>query len=82
MPVFKKGDIEDPSNYRPISLLPAVSKVIEKLVKIRLLKFLNGINFFYKNQFGYRPKTGLDCAVFSIVSNIQDALDENKMVMG
>jgi len=52
IPIFKSGDPEDPMNYRPISLLPAISKVLEKLVKTRLLKFLHRINFFLEISSG------------------------------
>ncbi|KAL0841765.1 hypothetical protein ABMA28_014029 [Loxostege sticticalis] len=40
-PVYKGGDRDDISNYRPISVLPAISKILEKLLNIRLLNYLN-----------------------------------------
>lgn len=40
IPIFKTGDALEPANYRPISLLSAVAKIIEKVVNIRLLKYL------------------------------------------
>ena len=43
IPVFKKGDPTNPSNYRPISLLPFMSKILEKIICVRLT------NFFYVN---------------------------------
>ena len=54
IPIFKKGSVKDIQNYRPISLLPALSKIMEKLMYNRLLIFLNQQNFFYKYQFGFR----------------------------
>jgi len=45
-PVLKKGDPKNPSNYRPIAMLKAVAKILEKLVKARLLNHLNSIIFF------------------------------------
>ena len=44
VPVFKKGDPQLLTNYRPISLLSSFSKILEKLVYIRIIKFLNKTN--------------------------------------
>ena len=44
IPLFKDGDRSKPENYRPISLLPQFSKLLEKLIKVRNLKFLNKFN--------------------------------------
>ena len=52
--LFKKGCPKDVSNYRPISLLSCFSKIIEKLVYIRLYSFLNKFNLISENQFGFR----------------------------
>lgn len=40
LPVFEEGYDEDPSNYRPLSILPAISKILEKIIKIQLLNYL------------------------------------------
>ena len=49
MPVFKTGKRNLTNNYRPISLLPSLSKVLEKLIKIRLLKFFDKHQVLYEN---------------------------------
>ena len=54
IPLFKKGCPKDVSNYRPFSLLSCFSKIIEKLVYIRLYSFLNKFNLISKNQFSFR----------------------------
>ena len=41
-------------NYRPISLLPQMSKIVEKIIKERLLNYINKHNIFIDNQFGFR----------------------------
>ena len=51
-PVYKSGSLFN--NYRPISILPAYSKLLEKLVCVRLLNFLNRHDILYKYQFGFR----------------------------
>ena len=43
-PLFKSGDRCDPNNYRPITVLPALSKIMEKLVHIQLYSYLNENN--------------------------------------
>ena len=53
-PTFKKGDKLDVNNYRPISLISNISKIIEKLIHKRLNSFLEHNNFFYSFQFGFR----------------------------
>ena len=53
--VFKKGSTYDVNNYRLISLLPVMSKILEKLVYTRLVSFLNRNGFFHETQFGFRP---------------------------
>ena len=52
-PLFKKGDKRDISNYRPISLLPVFSKILERVMHTRLLKHLNDYNIFNSEQYGF-----------------------------
>ena len=51
--IFKKGCVHEVKNYRPISLLPVMSKILEKLIYRQLVSFLNQKNFFHKYQFGF-----------------------------
>ena len=52
--IFKEGDKSSFNNYRPISLISAFGKFMEKLVCKQLLRYFNRYNLFYKNQFGFR----------------------------
>ena len=56
IPLFKKGDPEQIDNYRPISILPAISKIIEKEIFIQLYEYFNTNNLLYKSQYGFRPQ--------------------------
>ena len=56
--VFKKGNANDVNNYRPISLLPVVSKILEKIMYRRLYFFLERHHFFFQQQFGFRKNHG------------------------
>ena len=53
-PIFKKGARTDPKNYRPISLLPLVSKIIEKSIHFQIENFLNKKKLIYMHQSGFR----------------------------
>jgi hypothetical protein len=53
IPIFKKGDKTNLNNYRPIALLPVLSKVFEKVVNIQLNKVID-MGFIDDNQFGFR----------------------------
>ena len=56
-PVFKnKGSSSDPQNYRPISLLPCISKILEKIVYNRIYSHLTENQLLTEKQSGYRPK--------------------------
>ena len=56
-PVFKKDDPHLTDNYRPISLLPVISKVFEKVVFRQVYDYFDENNLLYKNQYGFRKKT-------------------------
>jgi hypothetical protein len=54
IPIYKSSDKTLLKNYRPISLLPAFSKVIEKLMYKKITSFMNTNNLFFKHQYGFR----------------------------
>lgn len=81
IPIFKKGDPLDPTNYRPISVLPAINKVFEKLVYSRLLNFFCKTKLLYPHQFGFRQGSSTEVAVLELVDEISRALDR-KMLAG
>ena len=54
VPMFKNGDRSSLDNYRPISILPAASKVLETIVTSQLTEFLEHHSFLLDRQFGFR----------------------------
>ena len=54
-PLFKKGDETSFSNYRPISLLPSISKIFENVMAAQLVDYFTTNNLFCIQQFGFRP---------------------------
>ena len=65
------------NNYRPISLLPVCSKILEKIMHVRLYEFMDKKNTFYMNQFGFRPGHSTDQAGAVLVDRITAALNKN-----
>lgn len=64
IPLYKSGDRSCPANYRPIALLPTLSKVLEKLVQRRMMSFLERHELLSPSQFGFRPAMGTNDAIF------------------
>ncbi|MCG8034833.1 MAG: hypothetical protein JAZ03_22035 [Candidatus Thiodiazotropha taylori] len=79
-PLFKKGSSEDMNNYRPISILPTLSKILEKHVHDSLMHHLNTHELLHKMQSGFRPKHSCETALISMVDSWLNALDNGKVV--
>ena len=78
VPVFKKGDAEIRSNYRPISLLLISSKIFKKLVYKRLYSFVTCNKIIYPLQFGFQENHLIDHALISMTETIRRSLDNKK----
>ena len=79
-PLFKNGSKEDVNNYRPISILPTISKLIEKWVESQFFKYLNEFNLLYKSQSGFRPKHSTESALILMTGSWLKAINEGKIV--
>ena len=79
IPVFKNGDTEDISNYRPISLLPVLSKVLEKIVANQLTEFLEKNRLIAESQHGFRPKLSTETALLKMSDRIYKNIDNRKI---
>ena len=77
VPIHKGNSKLDCCNYRPISLLSNIGKVIEKLMHTRITKFLNKHKCFFPSQYGFRSKHSINHALIEITEKIRDALDNN-----
>ena len=80
--VFKKGDTLDSSNYRPVSLLSNISKILEKAMYTRLYKFLDKFKFLYEKQFGFINFHLTNHVLVSITEEIKQALDKDEFACG
>ena len=82
LPVYKKGERTDGSNYRPISLIPTLSKVLEILMYNRLNQHLNSNNIIVPEQYGFRKGKNIENAIFSLTNTIANALDKKQVISG
>lgn len=78
IPLFKAGEKDQFSNYRPVSILPQFSKILEKLFEKRLDNFINKYNLLVNSQYGFRTGRSTAMALTDLVENITSAI-ENKM---
>ena len=76
IPVPKEGNSKEPANNRPISLLPVLSKVSERLVHKKFVEFLTTHDKLSTYQSGNRKKHSTETALISVTDNILKAIDE------
>ena len=70
VPIYKAKEKTDLANYRPISLLPSTSKILEKIVHCRLYKYLMKHELLSQNQFGFRPKHSTTDAIATLYAHL------------
>lgn len=82
IPCYKKGDITEISNYRPISLLTGFSKLFEILICNRLKQHLTNNNIIAEEQFGFREGASTQKAIFTLTDYIYKAWNNKELVVG
>ena len=79
-PIYKgKGDNTDPSNFRPISIVSTIAKIIEKFVKCQLVNYFNLNNLFSPNQFAYLKNHSTQTALHSIIDKYITNIDSGNV---
>ena len=78
IPIFKKNDNYLLENYRPISLLPSISKVFERVVYIQLEHYLRENEYLSNSQYGFRSSHSTEHANVEIVDRISSAVDQGQ----
>ena len=78
-PLFKSGDKSLFSNYRPISLLPSLSKIFERVIFDQLLAYFTNNNLLCLNQFGFRPGHSTELAALRLVDHLITEMDRNRV---
>ena len=75
---MKKANNVDIGNFRPISLLNSISKIIEKCVFNQLFKYFETNNLFYPSQYGYRKDHSTETACLELIDKIHQQLDKKE----
>ena len=74
-PLFKSGNKEECNNYRPIWVLPLLSKILEKNVFLHFYKYLQHHKLLAESQFGFRRNQSCQTALITLTENIYEALE-------
>jgi hypothetical protein len=82
VPIFKSGDPRLCDNYRPISLVNTLSKVLEKIVSINLTNHLQINDLLYKHQYGFQFGKSTEHNLIHVVNFISSALNDNEYCIG
>lgn len=81
-PLFKKGEKSDVNNYRPITLIPILSKIFEKCMYKRLIDYCNKFNIIKKEQFGFQKNKSTTLAIFTLLKNVMTNINQNRLTTG
>ena len=82
IPIYKSGENNLFSNYRPISVLPIFSKILERVVYNRLMDYININQILFRNQYGFRKNHSTSLALISLYDKISAGFDANKHTVG
>ena len=82
IPIHKKNALDEFNNYRPISVLPAFSKIIEKLIYNRMIDFLDKHKILSNCQFGFRKGLSTDLAITTLTEHYYRAIENNNYLVG
>jgi hypothetical protein len=75
IPIYKKDDLTIFDNYRPISLLPVISKIFERIVFNQMYAYLTSNNLLYDSQHGFRMEHSTETASLEFIDKIYMSLD-------
>ena len=79
VPLFKSGSITSVENYRPMSVLSALSKIFERTVYDQLSNYLEHNNLLTTSQFGFRKRYNTELAVTLFTDHIRQSMDQGKL---
>ena len=81
-PIYKAGDNSDFKNYRPISVLPCFSKILECSIYDRIYTYLQKTKILYYKQLEFQAEHSTDHAIIQMLDQIYENFEENKYTLG
>jgi hypothetical protein len=82
IPIFKSGDNTKLINYRPISILPVLSKILERLIYNRMIKFIDKYSILTTSQYGFRSGHSTNSAIIDLINTVTKHMDSGDKVAG
>ena len=79
IPIYKKGDKANLNNYRPISMLPTISKIFERVIHMQLYAYFCENNLLCEQQYGFRSKHSTELAAIKLVDYLLKQMDANQI---
>ena len=77
--LYKKDEPSVLGNYRPISLLPEISKLFERVLFNQIHYFVNRNNLYYGSQYGFREKHSTEIAAAEVIDRVIEKMDSNEI---
>ena len=71
-PIYKADDVNEIGNYRPISVLPCFSKILERIMYNRFFKYLTTNDILYKKQFGFQKGYSTEHVIIQLIDQINN----------
>ena len=79
-PIYKSGNNADSSNYRPISILPTISKIFERHINKHLMAYVNIYSLIHKNQSGLCQKHSCQTALVKLIGQWMASIDRGYII--
>lgn len=79
VPILKSGNTDQPQNYRPISILPILSKILEKVIACQLSNYLEENHLLSNTQHGFRARLSTETALASLSNLLYNNIDNKKI---
>ena len=81
IPIHKRNDPSKASNFRPVTTVPVICKIVEKLVHMQLTSYLNQQNLFNDDQHGFREQHSTSTALLTVTDEILKGMDRSEITL-
>lgn len=78
IPIPKGGDLDDPNNFRPIALIPVLSRIYESILREQLYSYFESGGLFSTHQFGFREGKSTTQAVLKMLEDVVDSFEKKE----